>query len=248
MAKDPAILFYTGDFLTGVSDLTMEERGQYITLLCLQHQKGHLSEKTIEINVGKVSDDVLKKFKKDKQGFLYQKRMDEETEKRRKHCEKQRENVMKRWNKRKEGDIPNKYDGNTVVIPLENENENENISNKVSKKERVIKHKYGSYQNVLLSDEEYQKLISEYGKEKTNKAVEFLSNYREEKGYKNKNDYLSIRRWVVGAVEEKENKPSANPFKDKLKELMQDEQTRSNGGNVGYQGGLSKLLQKPDGD
>lgn len=43
-------------------------------------------------------------------------------------------------------------------------------------------------------------------------------------------------------------KPNANPFKDKLKELMQDEQDRSNGGNVGYQGGLSKLLQKPDGD
>jgi hypothetical protein len=137
--KDPAVLFYTSDFLTGVADLTMEERGQYITLLCMQHQKGHLSEKAVQINVGKISDDVLKKFKKDKQGFLYQKRMDEETEKRKKHCEKQRENVMKRWNKKKEGVLPNTNDGNTTVIPLEDGNDNENINInkpiKVSKKD-----------------------------------------------------------------------------------------------------------------
>ena len=46
--KDPAFVFYTGDFLTGVIDMTMEERGQYITLLCLQHQKGHFSKKTLD--------------------------------------------------------------------------------------------------------------------------------------------------------------------------------------------------------
>ena len=45
MAKDPAFVFYTGDFLNGVIDMTMEERGQYITLLCFQHQKGHISQK-----------------------------------------------------------------------------------------------------------------------------------------------------------------------------------------------------------
>lgn len=45
--KDPAVLFYTADFLIGVSDLTDEECGKYIKLLCLQHQKGHLSEKQI---------------------------------------------------------------------------------------------------------------------------------------------------------------------------------------------------------
>jgi len=75
MAKDPAFLFYSADFLTGVADLTMEERGQYITLLCLQHQKGELSEKTIKLAVGNVSDDVLSKFTKLENGNFINKRL-----------------------------------------------------------------------------------------------------------------------------------------------------------------------------
>lgn len=75
--KDPAFLFYSSDFLTGVSDLTMEERGQYITLLCLIHQKGRLSDKTIKLNTPLVSVDVLAKFDKDEDGSLYNKRLDE---------------------------------------------------------------------------------------------------------------------------------------------------------------------------
>jgi hypothetical protein len=64
MAKDPAFLFYSSDFLNGVADLTMEERGQFITLLCLQHQKGTLTDKTIRLSLGSVSVDVLSKFSK----------------------------------------------------------------------------------------------------------------------------------------------------------------------------------------
>ena len=80
--KDPAVMFYTADFLVGIQGLTMEERGQYITLLCLQHQQGHLSEKTMLLTVGNLSEDVKAKFLKDENGLYYQLRMDEETEKR----------------------------------------------------------------------------------------------------------------------------------------------------------------------
>lgn len=45
----------------------------------------------------------------------------------------------------------------------------------------------------------------------------------------------------------KNQKQSGNPFKEKLKEMVEDDQTGGNGNHVGYQGGLSKLLQKPDG-
>lgn len=84
MAKDPAFLFYSNDFISGVSDLTMEERGQYITLLCIQHQKGHLNDKTIRLMVGSVSVDVLRKFEVDKHGCYYNKRLETEAEKRNK--------------------------------------------------------------------------------------------------------------------------------------------------------------------
>lgn len=90
--KDPAFLFYSSDFLNGVSDLTMEERGQYITLLCLQHQKGELSDKTIRLSVGSVSVDVLNKFSKNEAGNFYQKRLSDEIEKRKKFTESRRTN------------------------------------------------------------------------------------------------------------------------------------------------------------
>lgn len=95
MAKDPAFLFYSSDFLNGVADLTMEERGQYITMLCLQHQKGSLSEKTIRLSVGSVSVDVMVKFKKDENGNYFQDRLNEEMEKRSQFIDSRRLNGLK---------------------------------------------------------------------------------------------------------------------------------------------------------
>ncbi len=40
MAKDPALLFYTSDFLTGTTLMTNEEVGMYIRMLCILHQSG----------------------------------------------------------------------------------------------------------------------------------------------------------------------------------------------------------------
>jgi len=83
--KDPAFLFYSSDFLTGVADLTMEERGQYITLLCLQHQKGAISERILKISVPNCSAFVLSKFKKDSDGNYFNPRLGIESDKRSRH-------------------------------------------------------------------------------------------------------------------------------------------------------------------
>jgi uncharacterized protein YdaU (DUF1376 family) len=124
--RDPAVLFYTGDFLNGCSDLTFEERGQYITLLCLQHQKGRLSEKTIRLSVGSVSVDVLSKFVKDDEGCYYNQRMDEEIEKRRQFIETRRNNGKK-------GGRPQK--ANAIPVALANEKliENEDVNGNIIK-------------------------------------------------------------------------------------------------------------------
>ena len=98
--KDPAVLFYTSDFLVGVSGLTMQERGQYITLLCLQHQSGHLTEKEIELAVGKPSADVMKKFIRDDDGRYYQHRMEIESIKRANYTSSQSEKGKKSAEKR----------------------------------------------------------------------------------------------------------------------------------------------------
>lgn len=127
MAKDPAFLFYSKDFLSGVQDLTFEERGQYITLLCIQHQKGHLSEKTIKISVGNATADVMAKFRQDSAGLWYNERLEVEAEKRRAHAEKQRERALEGWKKRKEKPEVSQKEAtaNATALPLVNVNEDE---------------------------------------------------------------------------------------------------------------------------
>ena len=78
------------------------------------------------------------------------------------------------------------------------------------------KHKYGKYKNVLLTEEEYNRLIAEPdGVE----AIEFFSEYREMKGYKCKNDNLAIRKWAFAGVKEirqRENRSGLTPTQNKV--------------------------------
>lgn len=131
--NDPAVLFYTSDFLTGVMDMTMEERGQYITLLCYQHQKGHIKEETIRLLVGLVSVNVLKHFIKDEEGLFFNKRMDLEKEKRRVFTESRRENGKKGGRPKKTSGKPKKnlvdnHMDNHMGNHMGNENENDNTN------------------------------------------------------------------------------------------------------------------------
>ena len=130
MGKDPAFLFYTADFLVGVTDLSYEERGQYITLLCLQHQKGHLSARTIK-NVAP-SEAVMDKFLRDAKGRYYNERLDEEKRKREKFIQKQYENGKKGGRPRKNQEKPTGYvwvnPNESQIEAKENPSENENVN------------------------------------------------------------------------------------------------------------------------
>ena len=64
MAKDPALLFYTGDFLVGTITMNYEQRGKYITLLCLQHQQGFLTEDDLKEHLEDTDLKVFSKFEK----------------------------------------------------------------------------------------------------------------------------------------------------------------------------------------
>ena len=127
--KDPAVLFYPGDFLNGVIDMTMEERGQYITLLCYQHQKGHIKEETIRLLVGSCSVNVLEHFKIDKNGLYYNPRMELEMEKRHNFTESRRQNGLKGGRPKQEETKPSgKPTKNLVVNHMDNHMGNENIN------------------------------------------------------------------------------------------------------------------------
>lgn len=70
------------------------------------------------------------------------------------------------------------------------------------KKTKPVKHKYGEYNNVLLTDEELQKLKTEYSDYE--KRIENLSAYVASTGKKYKSHYATIRNW---ARKDKEQKP-----------------------------------------
>ena len=59
---------------------------------------------------------------------------------------------------------------------------------------------------VGACETEYQKMISDFGQDKTDKAIKFFDEYIEDKGYKSKSHNLAMRRWVFKAVEEQEHK------------------------------------------
>jgi uncharacterized protein YdaU (DUF1376 family) len=69
MAKDPAFLFYTSDFLTGTMFMTNEQVGIYIRLLCSQHQHGGIIDK-ISFNSLVGNHEVVRvKFEETESGF-----------------------------------------------------------------------------------------------------------------------------------------------------------------------------------
>lgn len=124
MSKDPAFLFYSSDFLTGTLLMSMEQKGKFITLLCIQHQKGHLSEKDMLHICGSYDEDVFTKFQKDAQGKFYNIRLEEEVDKRKAYSESRRNN------RKKKEDMNNT--SSSYVEHMENENENEDVNNKKS--------------------------------------------------------------------------------------------------------------------
>lgn len=76
------------------------------------------------------------------------------------------------------------------------------------KEDKNIKHKYGEYNNVKLTDEERDKLFAEYGEAETLKAIKFLDEYIVMKGDKYKSHYMAMRKWVFDAVKRDKGQPS----------------------------------------
>ena len=72
------------------------------------------------------------------------------------------------------------------------------------------KHKYGEYKHVLLTDNDRQRLVNDYGEEATHDAIKFLDEYIETSGKRYKNHYLVMRKWVFDAVKERRSKIESN--------------------------------------
>ena len=76
--------------------------------------------------------------------------------------------------------------------------------------EKDKKNIYGEFHHVRMTPDQRDQLVRDYGLEMTESCITFLDEYIEMKGYKAKNHYLCIKKWVVDAVKEKKGKQSGN--------------------------------------
>lgn len=71
-----------------------------------------------------------------------------------------------------------------------------------AKEPKPKKDEYGPLHNVRLTEAEFTRLMEDFGQERGLAAINFLDSYIAEKGYKSKEHNLSIRRWVIKAIDE----------------------------------------------
>ena len=81
---------------------------------------------------------------------------------------------------------------------------------------KPVRHKYGMYKNVLLSDEDYQKLQAEFPHDYSER-IDRLSEYIASTGKKYKSHLATIRAWARKDTTQKKGN-SSNPFLDLLAE------------------------------
>ena len=77
------------------------------------------------------------------------------------------------------------------------------------KKNKPVKHKYGEYNNVLLTDDELSKLKTEYSDFED--RIERLSSYIASTGKAYKSHYATIRNWARKDKEKQPATPSGSP-------------------------------------
>jgi hypothetical protein len=127
MAKDPAFLFYTGDFSTGTQFFTDEQVGKFLRILMAQHQHGHLTEQQMIFICKSYDKEVFSKFIKDEQGLYFNIRLEFEVNKRRSFSESRSKNKIG-----KTKIISKSYDNH-----MENKNKNKNKNEIIIGKEGV---------------------------------------------------------------------------------------------------------------
>lgn len=99
MAKDPAFLFFPGDWLGGTMTFSRAHKGAYMDLLMCQFNQGHMALQDIHIVLGEgdftnMWETKLKaKFIQDENGLFYNQKLEDEIIKRKLFTKSRRDNL-----------------------------------------------------------------------------------------------------------------------------------------------------------
>jgi uncharacterized protein YdaU (DUF1376 family) len=120
MAKDPALLWYPSDWISGTHGMTLEEKGAYMELLMMQFNRGHLTTDMVTRVVGQVWGQIQHKFLVDENGLWYNERLDMEKDKRKSFTISRNNNLQGKNQYSKNGHTTSRMEnvnrnGNTIV-------------------------------------------------------------------------------------------------------------------------------------
>lgn len=120
--KAPAFQFYADDFLAGTVTMTNEERGAYITLLCLQWSRGSLTENDFQrvcIGMPSHSQRICQdKFQIDADGNYRNSRLERVRSEQQEYSKKQRNNANLRWH-RNANAMPSHMPDDATALPTD---------------------------------------------------------------------------------------------------------------------------------
>lgn len=175
MAKDPAFLFYPGDWNLGTMHLTLLEKGCYIELLVLQFAKGKFTEAQAKHMLNGSFDvawpTLVEKFDTDGT-FFWNKRLALEKEKRKKFTDSRKSNgsvkkEAKHMPKHME-DANENIDDNGNCIPLLSQDEKKEAGRGV-----VV---YNAEEEILKNQIEFERICM-VGKKNIEEGREILHSY-----------------------------------------------------------------------
>jgi uncharacterized protein YdaU (DUF1376 family) len=215
MAKDPAFLFYAQDWITGTLTMTMEERGQYITILSVMHQTGRMDEKTIRFLVGNVSDNLKAKFSIDKDGKWFNKRLEDEIEKRAKFSESRRKNGSKGGRPKasaKPSGLPN---AKPINNHTEDEIENENTYQIGNDFDTFFK-AYGKQVDKIPCQREWLNIEREEHAKILEHVPKYVNSTPDVKFRKKPLNYLKDRTWLDPDLPNQNKEPKVERYKPNL--------------------------------
>lgn len=136
MGKDPAFLFYPGDWLGGTMGMTFEQKGVYLELLIYQFNNGPFTLAEAEHMLGTckayAKDMLLRKFTH-VDGKYYNERLADEIDKRRRYSESRKLNAKTKKKAKESDSICSPYGEH-----MENENRNNTVFGIKNKKESQL--------------------------------------------------------------------------------------------------------------
>lgn len=165
MAKDPAFLFYPGDWQGGTATYSRHLKGCYLDILIAQFNSGPLSIEEIKIVLGTdfaVWGALTKKFKTTENGLFFNERLELEKTKRKEYSKSRKDNINKRYNKSTYVDTHVEH----MYLHMENENRNKDLN-----KKKEVKSKKFPFKDFLIDYGFDEKLIDEWLKVRKNKKA-----------------------------------------------------------------------------